>query len=577
MKRFCTFAFAVLTSLVAAQDPIIGAPVRVSVDNQCNSASETTGAATTDGLEILAGFVDFRPDGTFKNSFAVTSNGGQTWSHIVLRPPFAYQATVEADPMTAFDPRTNTLFAGGISAAKCIYVAKKTPGQNSFGPSLIARIASWPDKGWMAAGPRPGLPDTTRLYITYNEGIIWSDDMGITWVPPLSLGQGYGFLPRVGPDGVLYLTYWDGYWGIKFTKSLDGGQTWSAPVQPATRLVSWGVENYGIPGLFRDFTSNAMAINPINGEVVIMWFDQTNIVNGQKNLDLYMVRSSDGGASWTDGERLPFRPLNQVSDMIFPWIEFTKDGRLHLFAMDTSYNLGQTDGATHGWWDQVYCYSDDSGVTWSQRFRLTPVSWDSYYDGTGYKFLGDYQGMAVAGKSVFPVYPDTHTGSAEAYVNRIYDPVERPTTFRITGGSYRTDATVAALYRKDGTTLNARPLFPGLSGAGPPLIIEMTAKGLSLINPSALSISTTSWAGPGSAVQQISVFNVQTLSWDLVDTRALGQTATTVTISLNSPTSYISPSTGTARWRVAYRPPLGQEFGASWSASLDQTVLLVVP
>ncbi|MEQ1936157.1 MAG: sialidase family protein, partial [Fimbriimonadaceae bacterium] len=401
---------------------IIGPQVRTSLDNLSKSGSETTGAASANGLEILAGFVDFRTDGTIKNAFSVSSNGGSTWSHLVVRPPAQYQDNLEADPMTAYDPRTNTLFAGGISRAKCIYVAKKLPGQNAFTPSTVAVLSAWPDKGWMAAGPRPGMPNTTRLYVTYNEGIIWSDDLGTNWTPPLSLGTGFGFLPRVGPEGQLYLTYWDGYWGIKFTKSLDGGQTWSPVLQPATRMQSWGVENYGIPGTFRNFTNNTMTVNPANGDIVIFYVDQTNIVNGQKNLDLYMVKSSDQGATWTDAERLPFRPLNQISDMIFPWVEFTKDGRLHLFAMDTALNPDQTDGASHGLWDQTYYYSDNSGVTWSSRFQLTPSAWDSFNEGSGASFLGDYQGMAISDHAVWPVYPDTRTGQAENYVNQISIP-----------------------------------------------------------------------------------------------------------------------------------------------------------
>lgn len=402
------------------QGPVVFGQARVSLDNLSKSGSETTGVASLDGRQIVAGFVDFRTDGTIKNAFSVTSNGGLNWSHLLVRPPPAYQDTLEADPMTAYDARTNTLFVGGISRAKCIYVAKKLPGQDAFGTSFVARIATSPDKGWMVAGPRFGMPDTTRLYITYNEGIIWSDNLGATWTAPLSLGTGYGFLPRLGPRGELYLTYWDGYWGIKFTKSLDGGQTWTPVTQPATRMTSWGVENYGIPGTFRNFTNNAMAVDPVSGKIVIMWVDQTNIVNGQKNLDIFMVRSSDGGTSWTGEERLPFRPLNQVSDTIFPWVEFTRDGRLHLFAMDTSYNPGQTDGSAHGFWDQTYFYSDDFAATWSPPYRLTAASWDSLFDGTGgYKFLGDYQGMAVSENSVWPVYPDTHSGQAEVYVNRI--------------------------------------------------------------------------------------------------------------------------------------------------------------
>lgn len=577
MRLLVALTLSLFTAFGAAQDPIVDSQVRVSTDSQSRSASETTGAATADGREILSGFVDFRPGTVIRNSFSVSSDGGKTWTQIVIRPPLGYEASTEADPMSAYDPRTNTLFAGGISAAKCIYIAKKVPGQNAFGPSMLARIAPWPDKGWMAAGPRPGLSDTTRLYITYNEGIIWSDDLGSTWESPHSLGQGYGFLPRVGPEGVLFLTYWDGYWGIKFTKSLDGGQTWSAVAQPGTRLAAWGVVNYGIPGTFRNVTNNAMAVNPVNGDVVIMWVDQTNIVNGQKNLDLYLVRSTDKGATWSNAKRLPFRPMNQISDMIFPWIEFTKDGRLHLFAMDTSHNPGQTDGAPHGLWDQVYYYSDDLGASWSQPFRLTSTSWDSYYENSSYSFLGDYQGMAVSDRSVYPVYPDTHTSEAEAYVNRVYNPIEMPTTFAVYGGALRTNAALSALFLKDASALVARPVSDRNGSAGSQVHFEMIAVGVVSTNPAALSVSVTSSAGPASLDQKVSVYNISTLAWDVVDTRAATQVEATTTVGVVNPENYILPETGTVRWRISFKPVDGQGISSSWTASVNQTVLLVVP
>lgn len=559
-----------LSAIANAQDPVIYSQARVTLDSLSRSGSETTGVASFDGSEILAGFVDFRADGTIKNSFSVSSDGGQTWSQLMVRPPTAYQDNLEADPMTAYDARTNTLFAGGISRAKCIYVAKKLPGQNAFAPSVVARVSSWPDKGWMAAGPRYGLPNTSRLYVTYNEGIIWSDDLGATWTPPLSLGTGYGFLPRVGPVGELYLTYWDGYWGIKFTRSLDGGQTWSPPVQPATRLTSWGVENYGIPGTFRNFTNNAMAVNPSNGDIVILYVDQTNTVSGQKNLDLYMIRSCDQGTSWTDPERLPFRPMSQISDMIFPWIEFSKDGRLHLFAMDTSLNPGQTDGAGHGYWDQTYFYSDDSGETWSARYRLTPNSWDSFFDGTsGARFLGDYQGMAVSNKAVWPVYPDTHQGEAEVYINKIYNPIERPLSYSWIAGTPN-GGTITSLFLRDNNCAVADSRF---IRNGDMIQLEAWVPVL-VAAPSLMEVCV--WAGVNSPniEQRIELKNRFTGTFDTIHTQPASTVMSNTLFTIPSPATYTDANV--VKIRLSFRS-IGKRSTPFWSAQVDQTVLIVPP
>ena len=138
-----------------AQDPVVGPQLRMSVDNASNSGDETSGSASADGLEVIGGFNDYRTDGTIKSSFGVTSNGGTTWAQVLVRPPVAQQSSVEGDPMACYDARTNTLFAGAMSFAGNggIYIAKKNPGVNTFGTSVMARTFGGVDKGWMCAGP----------------------------------------------------------------------------------------------------------------------------------------------------------------------------------------------------------------------------------------------------------------------------------------------------------------------------------------------------------------------------------------------------------------------------------------
>lgn len=558
-----------LPCLAPGQEPLIGGQIRVSLDPNCRSASETTAVASTSGMEIVAGFVDFRPGNAIRNGFALTSNGGQSWTHVELRAPIGLQDSLEADPMTAYDPRTNTLFAGGISRAKCLFVARKLPGQNAFSPSVAAYQSAWPDKGWMAAGPKHNQPDTTRLYLTFNEGIVWSDDLGKSWSPLTSLGVGYGFLPRVGPKGQLYLTYWDGYWGIMFRRSLDNGVTWSAPRQVATRLAAWGVVNYGIPGTFRNFTNNSMAIDPETGAIVIVYFDQTNVVAGQKNLDIYLVRSTDGGATWSDPTRLPFRPIAQVSDMIFPWVESTSDGRLHLTAMDTSFNLGQTDGNAHGLWDQTYYYSDDAGKTWSSRFRVTPTSWDSYFENSGANFLGDYGGMAVSAKSAYPLYPDTRLGSAEAMTNVIFNPIERPSSFAWVEGT-PASGLLANLFRRDGATVAASAWW--VPGSGQSAQLRATFP-LSIANVASLKVDISALVNMIGVEQRIELKNVATNQWVTVDVRPATVTTSRTLISVPSPSQYVSG--GQVNARITAKSPV--KLPKPWRLMVDQFVLVAQP
>ncbi|MBS1723576.1 MAG: exo-alpha-sialidase [Armatimonadetes bacterium] len=578
MKHLLLLAFAVSAACVYAQDPIMGGQLRMSVDNASNSGDETSGSSSLDGSEIVGGFNDYRTDGTIKSSFGVSSDGGQSWAQIVLRPPVQNQTTVEGDPMACYDKRTNTLFAGAMAFGSNggIYIARKNAGQNSFSTAVMARINGSVDKGWMDAGPLPGNPNSTRLYITFNQGVIRSDDLGNTWTAPFSLGSGLGFLPRVGPNGELYVTYWDTSLGIKFRRSLDGGQTWSNAVSAATRLATWGVQNYGIPGNFRNPPIHTMAVSPTTGDIVIVYFDQTNVVNNQRNLDLYLTRSTDKGVTWSVPARLPYRNINTVSDMIFPWVEFTREGRLNVLCFDTSRTPNQTDGVAAGFWDQDYFYSDDEGANWSQIFRLTPNAFNSFNDGrnAGTSFMGDYNGMGIGARHVYPVYLDTRTNQAEIYTNKIINRIEIPSTFQWLRGQ-QLGGNLQSLFLKDGNSATAKPgltLTPG----EPPIQLVTTTTGIVNTTPSVLSVWMWSMVNTPNIEMQTMMQNINTQNWDVVDVRPAPQALTNIVVNVPNPANYITPGSGTANCRVTWKA-VGPVPNPNWVATVDQNVLVLDP
>ena len=156
-------AFALAVSVAQAQlMPVIGPQVRIDPGGGTEAANETTASVSeANPLEIIAGWNDWRlSQGTeiINSGFSLSLDGGQTWSDFLIRPPAQYQSTVEGDPMTAFDPRTGTIWAGAISwdyPSNCLYVARKDPGDTEFQPAVAARLGGL-DKCWMAAGPRLG-------------------------------------------------------------------------------------------------------------------------------------------------------------------------------------------------------------------------------------------------------------------------------------------------------------------------------------------------------------------------------------------------------------------------------------
>ena len=412
-----------VASVATAQAPVIGPQVRIDVGGGTSAANETTASASEmDPNVVIAAWNDLREAPPMQNhpvrlGVARSFDGGQTWEDLVIRAPKGFQAYCECDPMTAYDDRTGTLWVGALAYPGSVFVSRLDPGQTEFEPPVITATGANFDKGWMAAGPRMGEPDSTRVYITLSHGIQWSDDMGDTWSGFNSLGFGIGFLPRVGPNGELYVVH-----NTKLRRSLNNGASFSTHTI-AVPMDNWGLCGLRFPGRFRVPPLWYFDVSQQTGNLYVVYMDTTNIVDGQSNVDLYFTKSTDQGTTWTtpvviNGDNDP------PGDQFFPWIELDEDDRIHVVFLDSRHTV-QNDNVINGMLDAYYTYSDDDGATWNE-FRLTPNSWNSADDGYDYQFdlqfLGDYLGLAVAGNRVYPVYLDTTGGEPNIYTNVIVFP-----------------------------------------------------------------------------------------------------------------------------------------------------------
>jgi Flp pilus assembly protein TadD len=383
----------------ATADVTVGPQVRVNVGGGSSRCNETTAAAVDAAKgEAVTGWNDYRDPGAIRNGFGVTLDGGKTWTDMLVRPPAQYQDDVEGDPMTAFDPRTGTLWAGGISfsATGGIFVARKNPGEAVFQPPVMTHVGSV-DKGWMAAGVVPGQAGSTRLHLAYDLGYQWSDDLGATWSSVRFIAVGIGFLPRVGPDGTLYVAYWDYYDGVMLLRSPDGGVTFDPPIRIATRIDPDMFDGYQFPGSFRVPGLSYLAVDPNDGTLYCLYFDTTFVVGAEHDVDLYWTVSHDHGSTWAPASILD---VADTGDQFFPWLEVDSSGRLHLLFYDTR-NTVQSDTDPVAFIDAYYAWSDDEGASWTQH-RLTPAPFSSA--DVGYSFLGDYLGLGVGHGQVYPAY-----------------------------------------------------------------------------------------------------------------------------------------------------------------------------
>ncbi len=534
-----------------AGPPTVGPPVRIDPAGGTAAANETTGVASEiDPDVVIAGWNDWRASTgqeINRNGFTDSFDGGQTWTDFLLRPPAANQGSVEGDPMAAYDDRTGTLWAGGISFTGNggPFVARLNPGDTAFQPPVMARVTSSADKGWMQAGPIPGNPNTTRLFIAYNQGVIFSDTMGSTWSNPVSLGSGIGFLPRVGPNGQLYVAYWNFGSGMRMRRSLDGGLTFTDHLI-ATRLDTWGTQDGSrFPGTFRVPPLVYLAVDQNNGTLYAVYFDTTNIVNQQRNVDLYFTKSTNQGDSWTTPVVIN-EDNNPPGDQVFPWIEVDDDGRLHIVFFDSRHTI-QNDDVVNGMFDAYYMWSDDGGTNWSE-IRLTPQSWNSNNDGLNRgdqsQFMGDYLGMAAAGSKAYPIYLDTSLGDPNVYT-RVIDfggPGTQLTDITVVRGTHLS-GDLDEVGSSDNQRYRVRSQF-GFTAQEPHLVEIQIGATTSVTSPATIDLTLEERLDHPSGTARVRLRNWNTNNFQQVNQHALSSTDQTTNVNGIAATNFVRGSDG---------------------------------
>ena len=195
-----------------------------------------------------------------------------------------------------------------------------------------------------------------------------STDAGDAWSPNLMISQDddilWGFMPHLALDafGKIYVAYNlvndnTSNTEVCFTKSTDGGDSFSLPV-----LVndSAEVHHQRYP---------AIAVDSSGQNVYVVWEDWRN---PQYRIDIYLTRSTDGGASFLPSVRVnddddsvdqwfPVIACNETGQNVYvAWEDYrdTLYGENVYFARSTDY--GQTFGLN-------YCVNDTIGTGTSNQ------------------------------------------------------------------------------------------------------------------------------------------------------------------------------------------------------------------
>ena len=364
----------------------------------------------TDNKNVVAGIV--------LNKTLYSTDAGHTWQLQTVESPYG----VYGDPVICADYAGNFYFAHLADPA----------GQGRATESWLDRIViqrsedkgkSWnegtftghrpprdQDKHWLAVDPR-----NNHIYITWTEfdkygstqvsdksRILFSKstDFAESWTEAIAISNEEGdcidgdnttegAVPTVGPNGEVYVS-WSLGESIYFDRSLDGGVTWlGRDIVAAEQVGGWDID---IPGLGR---ANGMPVtvcdiskSSFRGTIYINYCDQRN---GSKDTDVWIVKSSNGGDTWSKPKRVNDDAAGK--HQFFTWMTVDQaTGAIYIIFYD---RRNHNDTST----DVYLAYSFDGGKT----FKNVKVS-DRPFKPNENIFFGDYNNISSYSGIVRPIW-----------------------------------------------------------------------------------------------------------------------------------------------------------------------------
>ncbi|HQR36826.1 MAG TPA: sialidase family protein [Blastocatellia bacterium] len=336
-------------------------------------------------------------------AYATSTDGGATWSEGL--PPHLTVANGgdwdrASDPWVAFGPGNRAYFISLLfneqTPDNAVGMSVSTDGGLSWADPVIVSDAraNFNDKESVAADAFLASPHSGNVYAawdinvanTQNQRLVVSrsTDGGQTWNKPVKVrgkGNNVGVIPRVAPDGTVYVV-WNGIKAgttyVMFSRSTDGGLTWSK-FRLLEPIRSRGVAEFrsgnGLP---------SFDVDPLTGALYVAWTDGRWGPTDQ----VTMISSTDGGATWTPAQQVSTGPSDAP---VFTVAVAAQAGG----GVAVSYYSLQNDPERRYLADVYVRRSPNGGATWLGVDRLTDSSFDMRFaaQARGY-FLGDYAGLA---------------------------------------------------------------------------------------------------------------------------------------------------------------------------------------
>jgi hypothetical protein len=373
---------------------------------------------------------------------AYSEDGGRHWQLAAATAPPNYR--VSGDVSVAYDNRGQALVC---------YIAFDKLGTRDYWAHNATRngifVRRSPDGGRTWVSPHapviehptvPGIPFEDKPYIvtddtggpfagniyvgwthfTLDESLIYfsrSTDGGATWSGPLRIsteaglprddnGSVEGFDGAVGPDGTLDVVWSDGT-HIVFTSSRDGGKHFDRS-RPA---VATAASYFNPDNVYRADGFPQIAIDPRGGKrggaLYVSWSDYRN-----GDIDAFVSVSTDHGRTWSPAVRVNTDPIHDGADQFFQWLAVDPvTGDAYVLFYDRRGDRDNQKAIV------TLARSADGGHTF-ENFALTQDAFDPQR-----VFIGDYTGLAASNGCVYGIWTEAAPPPAQTNAEE-QDPAE---------------------------------------------------------------------------------------------------------------------------------------------------------
>jgi hypothetical protein len=353
-------------------------------------------------------------------SVAYSEDRGATWQIAKHTAPENY--AVSGDVSLTYDSRGHAILCyiafdklgteqywAHNATRNGIFIRRSLDGGKTWESNSISvdeqptrKIMPFEDKPYIVADNNSTSPFVGNLYIGWTEFTLEktvilfsrSADGGKTWSPPQEIstheglprddtGAVEGFTAAAGPDGTLYTAWADGS-TVVMTTSQDGGATFT----PSRAILDTAPSYYNVVAVERANGFPQLGMDPKSNRLFLTFSDYRN-----GDVDVFCSTSTDRGTTWSPAVRVNNDPLHNGADQFFQWLAVDpSDGSASVVFYDRRGD--PNDRAV----SVVLARSADGGQSFAN------YAWPATsYDPQG-NFIGDYNGIAALNGRVYAVW-----------------------------------------------------------------------------------------------------------------------------------------------------------------------------